>query len=36
MTVLQDAINRYTNGVLQDLKYLQIVSHHFSLHISLT
>jgi hypothetical protein len=29
--MLQDAINRYTNGVIQDLEYLQIVSHHFSL-----
>jgi hypothetical protein len=32
MTVLQDAINRNTNGVVQDLEYFQIVSHNFSLH----
>jgi hypothetical protein len=32
MTVLQDAINRYTNGVIQDLEYLQIISHYFSLY----
>jgi hypothetical protein len=32
MTVLHDAINRYTNGVIQNLQYLQIVSHNFSLH----
>jgi hypothetical protein len=30
--MLQDAINRYTNGVIQDLEYLQIVSHHYRLH----
>jgi hypothetical protein len=24
MTVLQDAINKYTNGVIQDLRYLQM------------
>jgi hypothetical protein len=24
MTVLQDAINRYTNGVIQDFEYLQM------------
>jgi len=33
MIVLQDVINIYTNGVIQDLEYLQIVSHYFSLHI---
>jgi len=32
MTVLQDAMNRYTNREIQDLEYLQIVSHHFSFH----
>jgi hypothetical protein len=32
MTVLQDAVNRYTNGVIQDLEYLQSISHYFSLH----
>jgi hypothetical protein len=32
MTLLQDAINRYTNGVIQDLEYLQIISHYFNLH----
>jgi hypothetical protein len=32
MTVLQDAINRHTIGVIQDLEYLQIVSHNFSLY----
>jgi hypothetical protein len=32
MTVLEDSINKYTNGVMHDLEYLQIVSHNFSLH----
>jgi hypothetical protein len=32
MTVLQDAINRYTNGLIQDLEYLQIISHYFNLY----
>jgi hypothetical protein len=36
MTVLQDAINRYTNRVplmvIQDLEYLLIISHNFNLH----
>jgi len=32
MTVLQDAMNRYTNREIQDLEYLQIVSHRFSFH----
>jgi hypothetical protein len=32
MTVLQNAINMYIDGVIQDFEYLQIVSHHFSLH----
>jgi hypothetical protein len=32
MTVLKNAINRYTYGVKQNLEYLQIISHNFSLH----
>jgi len=33
MTVLQDAINRYTNRVIHGLEYLHIASHYFCLHI---
>jgi len=32
MIVLQNSIKRYTNGAIQDLEYLKIVPHHFSLH----
>ena len=34
--MLQNAINRYNYELILDLEYLQIVSHHFSLHINIT